>query len=226
MTAIATQSNQLKLTIEPMKTAAKHQKSTDQLWSDETGMQVPYARTLNYERQMEKGAAKLFKESTRISEDLKAFKNFMRELCTEVYDLYMKEKEAKPTKGNFTWFNFDRSIKIEMNNQEPIQFDDMALTAAKSILDEFLSANVDSKVEFLKEMVLEAFSSSNGSVDTKKVQSLIRYESRIKDANFLKAVQILKDGIRRPKSKTYFRIWHKDTDGKYQDVELNFSAIE
>lgn len=220
------QPNQLTLIIEPMKTAAKHQKSTDQFWTDEAGMNVPYARTLNYERMMEKGAHKLFKESSRISEDLKAFKNYMRELCTEVYDLYMKEKEAKPTKGNFTWFNFDRSVKIEMNNQEPIQFDDMALTAAKSILDEFLSANVDSKIEFVKEMVLDAFSSSNGSVDAKKVQSLIRYESRIKDALFLKAVQILKDGIRRPKSKTYFRIWHKDEEGKYQDVELNFSAIE
>ena len=138
----------------------------------------------------------------------------------------MEDYKAKADrKGNFTWFNFDRSIKIEVSISERIDFDDLAIKAAKEKLDAFLSESLDSKMEFVKDMVIDAFSTSRGKIDAKKVFQLMKYRSKISHPLFQEAINILSDGIRKPNSKTYFRIWERAENGSYQLIELNFSAL-
>jgi hypothetical protein len=202
------------------------QKSTDQLWTDETGTQIPYNRTTKCERLMERQSAKLLKEATKINQDLKCFKGFIKDVCQEVYETFMAEKNNdKPSKGNFTWFNFDRSIKIEVSINEAIQFDDLTIKAAKDKFDVFLNANIDAKQEFVKDMILDAFATSRGNMDVTKVMNLVRYKTRIHDPIFQEAIALVEQSIRRPDSKTYFRIWCKNLDRKYEVIDLNFSSI-
>jgi len=206
-----------------------HQKSSEATWKDETGNETQYARLYDYEKLMEKSAIKLFKDADKISNTLVVFKAKVEEICNEVLDAYMKEKEIDKIgrgKGNFTWFNFDRSIKVEVSINERITFDDLGIKSCKDLLNQFLDENIESKNHFIKEMVTDAFSTSRGKLDSKKVMNLIRYESKIKNPLFQKAMEVLKDAIRRPESKTYFRIWAMDTSGQYQNVDLNFSSIK
>lgn len=201
------------------------QKSTDQYWTDEKGIQCLYSRTTNSERLMEAQSYKLAKEALKLNQELSAFKNYVREVCQEVYDTYMAEKEATPTKGNFTWYNFDRSIKIEVSINERIEFDDLGITACKSKLHDFLKENVESKDAFIKDMVMDAFETSRGKLDAKKVMSLLRYRSKIKNPLFQEALNLLEESIRRPESKTYFRVSTRTAEGKYEVIDLNFSSI-
>lgn len=204
-----------------------HQKSKDGTWIDESGVAIPYNRTTRAERIMEKNAAKILKEAEKLHERLASFKETVRELCQEAYDAFMAEKEVqKETKGNFTWYNFNRTIKIEVSINERIEFDDLTIEAAKAKFDEFLEDNITSKNAFAKQMVIDAFETQrNNKLDTKRVLQLTRYEKKINDPLFSEAVDLINQAIRRPDSKTYFRVWKMDEAGKYQNIDLNFSSI-
>ena len=177
---------------------------------------------------MEKSANKLFNSALKLHDSLKSFKEELEAICMEVYEQFLADKDIDKVgkgKGNFTWFNFDRSIKIEVSISERITFDDLGINECKSLLNEFLDENLDSKIEVLKDMVNDAFNTSRGNLDAKKVMNLLRYEGKIKHEKFQRAMEFLKESIRRPSSKTYFRIWAKDSSGEYHNIDLNFSSI-
>ena len=202
------------------------QKVKDKSWTDESGAAVPVEYVTAGNRLKERSAAQLVKGAKAVNKSLQEFKDLMERLCGEVYKKAMEEYKAKTDgKGNFTWFNFDRSVKIEVSISERIDFDDLAIKAAKEKLDAFLNENLDSKMEFLKDMVVDVFSTSKGKIDSKKVMQLMKYRSKIHHPLFQEAINILSDGIRKPESKTYFRIWERADDGSYQLIELNFSAL-
>jgi hypothetical protein len=204
------------------------QTSTQQFWSDETGTQIPYNRTTPVERLMEIQSERLLKKATKLNESLAAFKKETEEVCQEVYDKFIEEKKMNPDakKGNFTWHNFDRTIKVEVSVNERIEFDDLTIKAAKEKFDQFLDDNITSKNEFAKEMIIDAFATQRtGKLDTKRVMQLTRHESKVNDKLFSEAVALINQAIRRPHSKTYFRIWQKDERGEFQNIDLNFSSI-
>lgn len=205
------------------------QKSKENTWTDENGTPIPYNRTTKSERLMERYSASILKKAQAINKNLIAYKEYIRKLSQEAYDTFMLEKEVsknKKHKGNFTWFNFNRTIKIEVSVNEPITFDELTITAAKLKFDEFLETNITASNEFVKAMILDAFQTSRGhKMDVIRVMNLTRYKSKINKPLFTEAVTLIEEAIRRPKSKTYFRVWLKDEEGKYQNVDLNLSSV-
>ncbi len=203
-----------------------HQKSKEEFWIDETGIKIPYNRTTKLERLRENKSKQITTKALNLNKALKAFKDEMFEVCSEIFDESMTDLNSKANiKGNFTWFNFDRTAKIETSVSERIEFDDASITACKNLLDEFISENVESKVEFVRELVNDAFSTSRGKLDAKKVMGLLKYRSKIKNDKFQRALDLLEGGIRRSSSKTYYRIWIKDDSGQFVNIDLNFSSI-
>lgn len=80
--------------------------------------------------------------------------------------------------------------------------------------------------EFVKEIITGAFEAErSGNLDTKQVMNLTRYVNKVNDSLFSEAVKLIQESIRRPKTKTYFRVWLKDADGKYVNIDLNLSSI-
>jgi predicted HTH domain antitoxin len=196
------------------------------VWYDEQGKEIPCEYLSGSLKLKESTAAILVRRAKVLNLSLKKFKKEIADRSLAVHQKAMEDYKAKgDTKGSYTYFNFDRSIKIEVSIAERIDFDDLAIKAAKEKLDLFLNANLDAKTEFLKDMVIDAFSTSRGKIDSKKVISLMRYQTKITDQLFQEAIQILSDGIRRPGSKTYFRIFERIADGSYKLIELNFSAL-
>ncbi|MBN1187014.1 MAG: DUF3164 family protein [Bacteroidales bacterium] len=202
------------------------QRSTADFWLDETGSKIPYNRTTKVERLMERQAAKLLTGAQRVNKALSDLKQEFESICEEIFREFMSEKEIKPTyKGNFTWYNFDRSIKIEVNINERITFDELMITAAREKLERFLTDNMDGKVEFVKELVIDAFKTSRGQLDAKKVMGLLKYRSKIKDDLYQSAMADIEGSIRRPSSRTYYRIFERLSGGEYKLIDLNFSSI-
>lgn len=202
------------------------QKTKDEVWTNESGQQVPLKYISPGTRLRERSAASILKEAQFINKRLVAFKMHVSDLCQDVFILAMQEYKVKENhKGNFTWYNFDRSIKIEVNVNERIEFDDLLISACKAKLDEFLSDNLDSDTEFVKELVMDAFSTSKGKLDSNKVLSLNRYRTKIENPLFQEALDLLGDSIRRPDSKTYFRVSTLEADNSYTLIDLNFSSI-
>ena len=202
------------------------QKVSDKKWTDETGNEVPVEYISPGTRLKERNAHTLLREAKQINARLGKYKALITKLSRAVYDKAMEEFKAKPEgKGNYTWYSFDRSVKIEVSISDRIQFDDLAIEAAKSKLDAFLDESVTTKAEFVKELITDAFSTSHGKIDAKKVMQLMKYRNKIQHQLFREACDILTEGIRRPGSRTYFRIWERNEQGQYCLVDLNFSSI-
>lgn len=205
----------------------KEQKKTDSVWIDETGMQIPFNRTRASERLRERSANVLLKKAQSINELLHEYKELVKKASEDVYNAVLKENDIakKDSKGNFSWYNFDRSIKVEVSINERIDFDETLISLCKSKLDEFIDDNLQGVDLFVKELVNDAFQNTKGKLDSKKVMSLLKHRSKIKDHRYQEAMALLEKSIRRPDSKTYFRIAVKDAEGKYQYIDLNFSSI-
>ena len=198
----------------------------DPIWVDEAGTKIPFNRLTKLEVMRETELAKLLKEATAINIRMDLFKKHIAATCDKLIKEFMKSKGIDSTgKGNANLFNFDRSIKVELSINDRITFDDLTMKACKEKFEEFLSNNIDEKQAFVKDMIRDAFSTSRGKLDAKKVMSLLKYETRIQDGTFQEALALLKESIRRPDSKSYYRVSVKDEEGAYQAVDLNFSSI-
>ncbi len=201
-------------------------KSKEKFWKDETNTSIPYNRVTKSERLMERYSATILRKAKSINKELRIFKEDIRKLSQEAYDAFMLEKNvSKKTKGNFTWHNFNRTIKIEVSINEPISFDELTIKAAKTKFDEFFGNNISASNDFIKEMAMDAFQTSKGKLDVSKILNITRYKSKINKPLFTEAVDLIEQAIRRPKTKTYFRVWVKDEAGEYQNIELNLSSI-
>ncbi|MBW7838487.1 MAG: DUF3164 family protein [Chitinophagaceae bacterium] len=208
---------------------AKIQKTTDKIWIDESGTEIPYNRTTKFERLTEKNIGKLYNSSLKLNDQLNKFKAEIEGLVTEIIELARIENEVKlHGKGNYTFFNFDRSIKVEVNVNELIRFNDITLESAKEVLLGIVRENISGD-DFILGLVEDAFQTSRGRLDTRKILGLKKHTQRIKTKaireQWEKAMKLIDQSISRPDSKTYYRVWARDDEGKYQAVELNFSSI-
>lgn len=204
------------------------QKSSDKVWKNEAGEGIPYNRTTTFERAAEKFTSKTAKAALVLHNKLAAFKSDLSAEADELFQIFLDENGGKRKandKGNITLYNFDRSLKIEVSIDEMITFDDNTIALAKERLDEFLTKSTGGIDKIVKDLIMSAFETSRGRMDTKKVLALKRHKDRIKDPLFTAAVDLIDKAIRRPDKKKYFRVWIKDQDGKYQNVDLQFSSI-
>ncbi len=199
----------------------------ENFWTDENGVQIPANRITRAEKIREKKTAMLLKKAQDLNARLKAFKEELKDACDEMEEVSLGELgvNTENFKGNLTFFNFDRSIKIERSISEPMKFDDLTIAAAKEKLDLFLREAIESKFDFAKEMIMTAFETRNGKLDPKKITPLTRYEVKVNHPLFSDACRLIQQAIRRPDSKTYYRIWVKEEGDKHEAVELNLSNI-
>lgn len=202
------------------------QTKKDQYWIDEAGNRIPRNRLTAREVDNEVKITKLLKGAQGINKRLADYKKEIYQLTSGMVKSFMDEKGLSSMgKGNVTLYNFDRTVKIEVSISDRIEFDDLTIKACKEKFDQFLNNSIDEKQDYIKEMVTDAFTTRRGQLDSKKVMSLMRWETKVKDVLFQEALKLLRESIRRPDSRTYYRVWLKDETGEFQNIDLNFSSI-
>ena len=203
--------------------------SKDKIWIDEAGDQIPFNRTTAIERKKEKHASSLLKKGKAAFQILTDLKAAIREASDEVLNAEREASNVKLSeKGNYTWYNFDKSIKIQVDVSEPIRFDEIKIASAKEKLMNLIRTNINGD-EFIISIAEDAFQTSSGKLDPKKILGLRKHSARIRNEKIKQewddTMKLIDSSITRPKSKSYYKIWVKDSEGKYQGVELNFSNI-
>lgn len=202
------------------------QTKKDQYWIDEAGNRIPRNRLTAREVDNEVKITKLLNGAQGINKRLADYKKEIYQLTSGMVKSFMDEKGLSSMgKGNVTLYNFDRTVKIEVSISDRIEFDDLTIKACKEKFDQFLNNSIDEKQDYIKEMVTDAFTTRRGQLDSKKVMSLMRWETKVKDVLFQEALKLLRESIRRPDSRTYYRVWLKDETGEFQNIDLNFSSI-
>ena len=206
-----------------------NQTSKDANWIDETGNSIPFNRTTKSERLKEKYSNKILKEAQNASEKLKALRDLMDVAIGEILEECRSENSVKlDGKGNYTWYNFNRSIRVEVNINELITFDEIKLESAKEKLSSLIRDNTKGD-DFILSIVEQAFQTTTGKLDTKRILSLKKHTSRIVNLSikntWQEAMDLIDQSISRPTSKKYMKVYLKDEAGEYQNIPLNFSNL-
>lgn len=201
----------------------------ESVWTDEAGTSVPSNRITKTEKLKEKSAFALAKKAIQINKVLAEFKSDIIKICDEIVEAVRSENEIKTnSKGNFTWYNFDQSIKIEVNVNQSIKFDEILIDGAKEKLLHLIEGNVTAE-DFIKSIILDAFQTTNGKLDTRRVLGLKRHTGRITNKvvkeEWDEAMSLIDKAIIRPESRSYYKIYIKDSEGKFEPIDLNFSSI-
>lgn len=211
-----------------MKHVVTYQTKKDKFWVDEAGNAVPYSTLKSREKVAEKVTHDIYFKAIKVAQALVALKAFIKKKVDEAIEAFHADYEGKRTnfKGNYTFTNFNGSIKVEVSVSNPIKFDDMTIQMAKAQLDDFLREGISARNEAVKEMVMDAFSTSRGKMDVKKILALKRYTDRINDSRYSKAMQMIDQAIRRPATATYYRVWALNDEGKYVTIPLSIVDVQ
>lgn len=203
----------------------KQQTSKNKTWLDNAGTPVPFNRITTAEKLKEKYAYNLATEALKLNNALCAFRETIDAQCMEVFQLVLTEMQIEKSKGNHTWYNFDRSIKIEVSIGERIEFDTVLIEKCKDTLLELIREGVSKSHAYLESVILGAFQTTTGKLDTKRVMGLKAHARRITDERYHKAMEYLDESITRSFNKKYFRVSLLNEHKEYDAIGLDFSSF-
>ncbi len=193
------------------------------VWKNHSGDTVPAAYVPTLDKERERVALKIYNKAKRLNESLQAFKELALTEADAVFDKMLADNNVdRERKGNFSITTFDKQIKIEVNVQERIDFDDQ-IQVAQAKINEFIEQKTNGIDPELTELINSAFQTNKGRMDVKRVLSL--FNLKINHPLWKEAMELIKQSISRNSSKRYMRVWKKDKNGEYLAVELNFSSI-
>jgi hypothetical protein len=203
----------------------------NETWTNAAGDTVPYKFVPGSDKLKEKTAKKIYEAALEAEAALENLHTMMYYAIDEVKRKIANEykvqndKEKSFGKGNFTFYNFDRSVKVEANMNDIVKWNNAMMTEALQCLNTYLDGSLTEANILIKELVTKAFSNNKGMIDTGKVFQLLRYKDKIKNKHFQQACEIMTKAQDIDKTKLYMRVWVKQEDGQYRNINLNFSQI-
>jgi hypothetical protein len=201
------------------------------IWQNASGEQVPVKFVPKTDKLKETLAAKLHKSALNVEACLNALHQDMNIAFEDIKNAVKAEYQIKTGKskaqgkGSFTWFNFDKSLKVEADMNDIVKWDNGLMTEALELLNKYIDGSLTDSNVLIKELVNKAFANTKGMIDSGKVFQILRYEDKIKNTSFQKACQLMKQAQSIDRTKLYMRIWEKCSDGQYRNINLNFSSI-
>jgi len=205
--------------------------SKDSVWVNAAGDQVPFKFVPKSDKSKEAHAGKIYKSALNVEKVLNEFYELMREALEEIQKIVKEEyelkakKEKKQGKGSFTWYNFDKSLKVEADVNDIVKWDEALMTEALQLLNQYIDNSLNETNVLIKKLINDAFANSKGMIDSRKVFQLLKYEKEIRSVKFQKACELMKAAQGIDKTKLYMRVWERTESGEYRNINLNFSTI-
>jgi len=189
-------------------------------WKDLNGNEVPAMYVPALDKARERVALKYMAKAKKLNAQLTKFKEELLVDCDAVYAAMLSENNVKPKgRGGFSVSTFDRSVKIEISIQDRIEFDDL-ITVAHEKIKQYLEKVTEGVNHDIQLLINQAFETRK---DVKRIMGL--FSLKIKHPLWVEAMALIQKSIKRNDSKRYARIFKKDSNGEYKNVELNFSSI-
>jgi hypothetical protein len=172
-------------------------------------------------------AIKIAEKFKEMAVRLQNLKDFAFDAADEIYELQLKAyeidgRDVERMKGNFTFFSYDKRFKVEVNIGQRLEFDDK-INLAKAEIDEYLKEITEGQNSDIMIIVNNAFTTVRGKLDPKRILQLFSYQ--IKNVRWKKAMEILQDSITTNHSKRYIKVSERDSNGEYQNINVQFSSI-
>jgi hypothetical protein len=194
---------------------------------DHNGYEIPMSSVAKIELQKDKTARKMADKFKKMSVMLYNLKDEAFDEADKIYEAQLRAyeidgRDTEKMKGNFTFYSYDKHFKIEVNIGQRLEFDDK-INLAKAEIDEYLKDITEGQNNDIITIVNHAFTTVRGKLDHKKILQLFSY--KIKNARWEKAMTLLKDSITTNHSKRYIKVLERDSNGEYQNINVQFSSL-
>lgn len=197
-------------------------KNQKKQWIDHKGQEVPAMHVRPIDKRKDTFAIRMEKKAQKVSQALKEFKEELFAGGDQIWIDMQNAEGVRTGEKNYSINTFDKAIKIEISQQEKIEFDDN-IKLAKAKIFEYLDERLSDSDAEIKAIVHNAFETSRGNLDVKRVMSL--FKLNITHEKWLHGMELLKKSIDRNNSSRYARIFVRDHDGKYKSIPLSLSQI-
>lgn len=126
-------------------------------------------------------------------------------------------------KGNITVTSYDGEIKIEIANNDILDFNEQ-LQAAKELILKCINRWSEGSRPEIRMLIDDAFRTDRrGMVSTGRVLGLRRLS--IQDEDWQTAMQAITDSLQVTSSRKYIRFYRRDEAGKYRLQSLDLTAL-
>lgn len=207
---------------------AKKAKKEPKQYFTAKGEPVPASAVSAFDKKRDKIVCKLVEEALKLSESLLEFKGAAVEKCDALYDENLEHKgvDIDLTKErqlqSYTMYSYDKKFKVEMNVSNTIRFNDNISIAQEKIQD-YLDVATQDVNDDIRQIVRNAFTTRRNQLDKAKILSLFQYQ--ITHPDWLQAMELIKASIEVADTKRYMQFSHRDHEGVYQPIQLNFSSL-
>lgn len=129
--------------------------------------------------------------------------------------------QRRGAKGNLSLVSIDGQYQIKVAVSETLHFDER-LHVAKDLIDECIKDWTEGSRSELKTLINDAFAvDKEGKLNTKRILSLRRLN--IDDERWKRAMDAISDGLQVVGSKSYLRVYEKNSLGGYSQLNLDLS---
>ncbi|WP_298437978.1 DUF3164 family protein [Geobacter sp.] len=126
-------------------------------------------------------------------------------------------------KGNVSLVSFDGEYKVLRAINEFITFDER-LQVARELIGECIHAWAEGSRAEIRTLINDAFSvDRQGRINTARILALRRLD--IQDERWQTAMQAIGEAIQISGSKAYIRVYKRQSDGSYRQINLDLAAL-
>ncbi len=201
------------------------QKIPDGYMQNAMGHLVPIESIDDIDLARDEFVRELIDKARRMSAEVKQFKQQLAGDMEAFQAMSLEKYDVKTggERGNLTLFSYDGKYQVVRAVQERINFDER-LQAAKALVDECLREWSKDAGPELRTIVESAFQvDKKGQINTGRILGLRKLN--ITNPVWKKAMQAIGEAVTVVGSSTYYRLYERDRQGKYQQIPLDFSAV-
>lgn len=184
-------------------------------------------RQRDYEREKEAFVIDAVAKFKDFNEALSIFKSYLLKRGNELHDKMWEVygKEAKDLK-QFSLQNSDKNLKLVIERQEKLQFDESAEVAI-GIIKDVLKSKFEGRNKAMYNIIDGVLmKNKKGDYDERLVTKLRKYEGDVNSEEFSKALDILAKSYNTTGSSTYARAYIlNEANSKMEDVCIQFSSL-
>jgi hypothetical protein len=213
------------------------QKPIDQLSNDELEQVIAQRKKAekakaekerkDYEASRDADAISLFKGAYHLSQGLQLFKYDCHEIL-EKHQQKLNEYGSirSNSKGGFSMLSTDKKIKIRRRRDTMPSWDERSIKALELIhafLNDFVKKRDQKMFEILMGFLVK---NKKGDLEYSSVMNLLQHEDKFDDNRWKEGLRLIKESY-----SSYLKGYQYDfellneTSGKYEKIELNFSAL-
>lgn len=195
---------------------------------DWQGKEVPLDYVPNLDLIKHYYAKQFLEKADKLNQELALFKAEVQQTGDDLFEQLQAENNIKSTSiGGFTVATFDKDQKIQYKMDLQTTYDEDLMRIAHSMKEEYRKDIIEKTGDNELGIILDwAFETTNGKLDVRRLTSLNKYRSKVKNSHFRKMVDTINKALNVNHTKRFEIFEQRDSQGEYKTINLSYARVD